>query len=254
MLDDKLRHWKVFRIPGRKARPYGDRRGRNKAIGLTQRDPFGCVIATPLSGTLALVETESRDTEASKEPADGRLLAEASAAPKLFDIDGTNVGRFRDRTKRAKPIGGFPSAKCVDQNRRVEKKAGHALADTASIDAPLLTYPRRGIGIPLVTFGGDLSEGHHDVVPAAVILQRTADCLRNERAPLAPADPAVELRDQSLVQTNVYTHAHKLAHKESAPQAIANHPGPGRWRRRAEISSASSGHSTVQLNHFPTSS
>ena len=79
-----------------------------------------------------------------------------------------------------------------------------------------MTYPLRGIGIPFVPVVWDLSERRHDVVPAALILQYTADRLRNEGAPFAPSDPAVELGDKSIVETNVYTHTHRLAHTETA--------------------------------------
>lgn len=97
-----------------------------------------------------------------------------------------------------------------DFRSRAARLRRHVLADTAGIGTPLMTYPLRGIGIPLVPVGSDLPKGFHDVIPPALIVQRTADRLRDERAPLAPANSAVELLDKSLVQTDVHTHAHKL--------------------------------------------
>ena len=94
VLYDELGHRKILRIAGREARADGDRRGGNKTIGLAQRDPFGGIVATPLSRALALLETKGYHTHPSKEPTDGRLLAAASAAPELFDVDRTHVGRF----------------------------------------------------------------------------------------------------------------------------------------------------------------
>src|SRR5206468_10358828 len=127
----------------------------------------GRVVATPLSRALALLETKGYHPEPSKEPTDGHLLAAASAAPELFDVDRTHVGRFRYGPKCAKPIGSSLSAKCVDQNCCVEKERRHVLADTASIGTSLVADPRRGIGVPLVSGVSDLSERGHDVVPSA---------------------------------------------------------------------------------------
>lgn len=75
-----------------------------------------------------------------------------------------------------------------------------------------MTYPLGGIGIPLVPVVRDLPKRRDDVIPPTLIVQRSADRLRNERASLAPADPAVKLRDESIVKTNVYTHTHRLTH------------------------------------------
>src|SRR5580765_6001825 len=101
MLYDELAHRKVLRVPGRKPRAQGDRRGRDKTIGLAQRDP---------------------------------------------------------------------------------KERRHVLANAAGDGAPLMAYPLRGIGIPLVSTVRDLPKRRHDVIPPALILQRSADRLRNERA------------------------------------------------------------------------
>ena len=143
----------------------------------------------------------------------------------LYDVDRAPVRRFQDRPKCATPVGGSPSAKCVDQNCCDEKERRHLLVDTASIGTPLVANPRRGIGVPLVSGVSDLSERGHDVVPSALILQRTTDRLRDESAPLTAADPAVKLSDKSLVQTNVHTHAHRFAHKLKDSSGDRQPPG-----------------------------
>src|SRR6266851_9106146 len=69
VLYDELRHRKIFGIPGCEPRTDADRRSRDKAIRLAQGDPFGGVVAPPLSRTLALLETEGRYPQPSEEPA-----------------------------------------------------------------------------------------------------------------------------------------------------------------------------------------
>jgi len=54
-----------------------------------------------------------------------------------------------------------------------------------------MTDPRRGIGIPHVPGVDDLSERGQDLVPPALILERTTERFCNESAPSAPANPAV---------------------------------------------------------------
>ena len=115
-----------------------------------------------------------------------------------------------------------------------------------------MTYPPGGIGVPVVPFGGDLPERRHDVIPPALILQGATECLCNERAPFARANRAVKLRDKPLVEINVQTRADTLTPTRS--YGTASHPGPGRCNRPDWMRFASSGHSTGQLNHFPTSS
>ena len=214
MLYDENGHRKILRIPGRKPRAYRDCRGRNKTVRLAQRDTSRGVVAAPLARAFALFETEGRYAEASEEPPDGCLLPAACATPQLFNVDRADIRGLRDRPKCTKAIGSLSSSKSVDQDGRIEKERRHVLADTAGISAPLMTYPLRGIGIPLVPVVRDLPERRHDVIPPALILQRAADGFRDERASLPPADPPVKLRDQSVVEANVHTHAHKLAHRE----------------------------------------
>jgi hypothetical protein len=55
VLYDELGHRKILRIAGREPRAKADRRSCKKAIGLSQGDPFGGVVASPLAGTLALL-------------------------------------------------------------------------------------------------------------------------------------------------------------------------------------------------------
>jgi len=227
MLDNEPRHRKIFRIPGREPRAHGDRRGRDKAVCLTQCDPSRGVIAAPSACAFTLLETEGGHPEASKEPPDGCLFPTARAAPALLDIDRAYVRRFREGPKCPKAIGRPSSAECVDQNGRIEKERRHVLADTTGISAALTTDPIRGVGIPLVSVVRDFPERRHDVVPAAVILQRSADRLRDERAPLAPADSAVKLSDESVVKANVHTHTHRLAHRRWALTRSRANPDPG---------------------------
>src|SRR5438034_294468 len=63
-----------------------------------------------------------------------------------------------------------------------------------------------------------------------------------------------ELRAVSCHKTTLWAGAVPAKAVRDAYSGIASQPGPGRWRRRAEINSARSGHSTGQLHHFPPSS
>ena len=63
----------------------------------------------------------------------------------------------------------------------------------------------------------DLSERAEDVIPPPLIFESASHRGRDERAPLALADAAVQLRDQPALEVYVYTHAHTLAHTEYDP-------------------------------------
>ena len=59
---------------------------------------------------------------------------------------------------------------------------------------------------------GDLAKRREDVVPPTLVLERAADRRGDEPAALSPSDPAIDLAHEPLVQVNVHTHAHTLAH------------------------------------------
>lgn len=70
----------------------------------------------------------------------------------------------------------------------------------------LLTYPRRRVGVPLVTFVGDRTRYGIEPVPAHLPSDRALDCIADE--PASPARPGqlVDLRYQIVVQLNVHSH------------------------------------------------
>lgn len=58
----------------------------------------------------------------------------------------------------------------------------------------------------------DLAQRSEDVIPATLILDCSAHGGRDEPAASPGSHAPVNLRDEALVQVNVYTHAHTLAH------------------------------------------
>lgn len=76
----------------------------------------------------------------------------------------------------------------------------------------LRANPTPRVDIPSMTAVLDRSERRLDVVPAALILERTPHGLGDEGAATSASDPAVELRDQLVVEVYVQAHAHTLTH------------------------------------------
>jgi hypothetical protein len=52
-----------------------------------------------------------------------------------------------------------------------------------------------------------------DVLPTALVVERTTERLGDVCAAPATADPAIELLDELVVEAYVQTHGHNLAHK-----------------------------------------
>lgn len=64
-----------------------------------------------------------------------------------------------------------------------------------------------------MAFGREPTERRLDVVPAPFVVEAAPDEFTDERAPLARADPAVELGHELVVQRYVHTHVPNLAHR-----------------------------------------
>ena len=105
------------------------------------------------------------------------------------------------------------------------------LPDSLRVAVSLRSDPPAPVGVPLVAAVLDRTQGSFDLIPAAVILERSAHRLRDERAPTASAHLAVEACDHFLVEVYVQTHAHNLAqragrHTQGAYPTPAEDHGP----------------------------
>ncbi len=74
------------------------------------------------------------------------------------------------------------------------------LPDSLRVAVSLRSDPPAPVGVPLVAAVLDRTQGSFDLIPAAVILERSAHRLRDERAPTASAHLAVEACDHFLVE------------------------------------------------------
>lgn len=86
------------------------------------------------------------------------------------------------------------------------------LPDPLTVAVSLRSDPLSRVGVPLVAAVLDPTQDSFDLIPPAVVLERSAHRLRDERAPTASAHPAIEACDQLVVEVYVQTHSHKLAH------------------------------------------
>jgi hypothetical protein len=75
--------------------------------------------------------------------------------------------------------------------------------------------PAGGVAVPLVLASGEGPEAGFDVFPAALVLERAAHGLGDERAALPPPDAPVEACHDVVVEAYVQSHGHKLAHSGS---------------------------------------
>lgn len=68
------------------------------------------------------------------------------------------------------------------------------------------------IVVPLVSAVGDGSDRGIDRLSAANIVERTPNRFGDERAARSSLDPLIEIGHEVIVERNVQTHGHRLAH------------------------------------------
>ncbi len=88
-----------------------------------------------------------------------------------------------------------------------------SLADATRIACALRCNPGCGVRIPLVGCRCEGSQASLDVFPAALVLERATDGVGDERTAMPRSDALIELPDQIIIQTYVYTHGHTIAHR-----------------------------------------
>src|ERR1019366_3301078 len=91
------------------------------------------------------------------------------------------------------------------------------LPDAADVSGTLLAHPSSRIAVPVVLGVGQRADSGFDVVPATLVVERSPNRRRDERAALTPTNPAVESMHDFVVETYVQTHGHKLAHTVIRP-------------------------------------
>src|SRR5438874_11758330 len=86
------------------------------------------------------------------------------------------------------------------------------LADAPRILAALPTHPGARIFIPRMPVIGDGPDGGFDQFPATFVVERLTHRVRDEAATSPRTHPTVEFPNEGLLQRNVHTHGHTLAH------------------------------------------
>jgi hypothetical protein len=211
MLDRKVCHWEIGGIPGHEARPCTDRRRRDQAVRLTQGDAFCGELATPASRELALIPTNGRHLQGGEHPSDRAFFPSARASPTLFNVDRANERRLSSRSQRPKAFRRATAAQSIDQDSRIQQEPWHPQPTRRMSPPALCANPGTRVRVPVVALAVDLPQRCEDVIPAPLVLESATDGLRYERAPLPSTHPTIELGDETVVQCNVHTHAHKLA-------------------------------------------
>src|ERR1019366_2112988 len=110
------------------------------------------------------------------------------------------------------------------------------LPGAADVSGTLLAHPSSRIAVPVVLGVGQRADSGFDVVPATLVVERSPNRRRDERAALTPTNPAVESMHEFVVETYVQTHGHKLAHTVIrltiySWRGRCRDPGRGRVRR-----------------------
>ncbi len=80
------------------------------------------------------------------------------------------------------------------------------------IRAPGRVDVRGRVVVPIVTTVGDGADRGLDRLATTNIVQRSPDRLGNEPAPETGLDPNLEIANKLVVQRNVHTHGHRIAH------------------------------------------
>lgn len=79
-------------------------------------------------------------------------------------------------------------------------------ARTLDIAAPLRTYPRSGVIIPLVACVRNRAQRCFDVVPSPFVVEGASDQSRYERTPSSRPRPAIQVFDKIGIKLYVYSH------------------------------------------------
>ncbi len=211
MLDIELGHGEVFGVAGGQAGVDAhDGRGY-EAVALAERYAPPCIVTAPASSALTLPLSEWSEMKPLEKADRRRLVMCCRAAHNLLDIHSAYPWRLTFSVQVSHQLAGGPSSQYVDQNCRVEQQ--QALPDTRGIATALRRDPSSGIWIPLVLTVCKRADTGFDVLPAALIVERTTDGLADERAATASPNTLVELLDEVVIEPYVQSHGHRLAHK-----------------------------------------
>jgi hypothetical protein len=149
------------------------------------------------------------------------LLTRSEPANGLLDVDRRDVRRIlRVAERRQAPARVGAPAEQVDEDGGVEED-GRQLPDPTPVSTPLIANPSAGILIPLVTAIRDRAERGVDRLPPLVVVQRAFDRPRNVGATAAGADAAVELANEIVAKSYVYSHGHNLTHSRESSHVPA---------------------------------
>src|SRR2546430_11225149 len=88
--------------------------------------------------------------------------------------------------------------------------------------------PRFGVLVPLVAGIRNRAERCFDLVPASALLECTSERLPDERTPATSPDTSVEVCDDRVVEADVQTHGHSIAHRGGVPRSATPRCSPHR--------------------------
>jgi hypothetical protein len=211
MHDVELRHGEVLGVASRQLRidTYGCR--CDQAIGLLERHSLACIVSAPAPRTLALDAPEGRQLEPAKEALDELLLLLVYAAHDLLDVHSAYPRHVLGAAKVAQALGSGPTPQRVNQDSRVEQQR-QLSTDAGRVARTLRGHPAGRIAVPFVLSSRERTQARLNVVPPALVFERTADCLTDEGAPPTSTHAPIQLLHELVVQAYVQTHGHSIAH------------------------------------------
>src|SRR6266545_7558993 len=133
VLDCQLREREILSIPRSKPRARSTGGRCNQAIGLGERLPSSCEVASPFACLPAFPFNERNDEQTREKPAYSVMLGRSQSAHNLFDVDRAYVRQIAGGTQRLEPADCAGSAaQKIDEHRRVEQDCCHQPTRAAS--------------------------------------------------------------------------------------------------------------------------
>lgn len=131
-----------------------------------------------------------------------RFVLAAAAAQNLLDVDGAYPRRLGGIAQSPHALRGGLAAQRVDQDRRIEQQP-QPLSDTTRIAVALSPDPTGGVAVPFVLTSREGAQAGFDVLPATLVIERSADSLRDERTTVPPSNTLVKALHQLVVKAYV---------------------------------------------------
>ncbi len=212
MLNVEPAHWKMLGVPGCEWQGEKHRRRGDQAVRLGERHPCGRMIPSPVAGKLALRAIDLDNAQPVKQSIRRRPLVGAEPSVDFLDVDRGGTRDARMLPQRSQPLNRPGSAaEYIDQDRRIQQD-WHVSADAPGVSTALSANPVLWVGVPFVADVSQAPKRTFDVVPAPLVVQRASHRGCDERAAPTSSYAPIEIPHDLVIETNVQTHGHRLAH------------------------------------------